>query len=419
LTDEQRPATGPKNEFLTAATVRVAYVVSRFPTVSETFILRELDGVMEAGGVQIDLFSLFPVGNATVHPAAQPWTARLRRGNVRRGLTSLAWWLARRPLRLVSSIVLVCNGYRRRPVLAVRALITVVIACQHARALRETPVDHVHAHFATYPALTAWMFHRLLGLPYSVTAHAHDLYLDQSMLIRKVADADFVVAISEFNRRYLVEHARAGVPIHVVRCGVDPTLYEFRPRTAPAEGPARALCVASLQEYKGHAVLLRALAAGHGLERLNVELVGDGRLRGALERLAVRLGVAERVSFAGSLTEQEVRERLNRADLFVLPSIVAASGQMEGLPVALIEAMACGVPVVTTRLSGIPELVVDGETGLLAEPSDVAGLAGALERVLTEPEAVRDRAIRGRARVEQDFDIRASSARMAMLFRGT
>lgn len=393
-------------------------MVSRFPHVSETFIVRELDGVMEAGGIEIELFSLFPAVSTTVHPAAQPWVARLRRGRPLQGVAALGWWLARRPLRLLSTLALICHGHRRRPALAVRALATLVVAGQHARTLRATPVDHVHAHYATYPALAAWIIHRLLGLPFSFTAHAHDLYVDQSMLARKLADARFVVTISEFNRRYLAAYATAdsAARVHVVHCGVDPSAYTFRARAAPAEGRVRALCVASLQEYKGHAILLRALARPD-LQRLEVELVGAGDLRAELERLAAQLGVADRVCFAGSLTEQGVRERLDAADLFVLPSIVAATGQMEGLPVALIEALACGVPVVSTRLSGIPELVVDGETGSLATPGDPEALADALKRAIADRAAAHARAVRGRAKVEREFDVRASAARMAQLLR--
>lgn len=397
--------------------MRVAYVVSRFPHVSETFIVRELDGVSAAGGIDIELYSLFPAVSPTVHAAARPWVGRLWRGDWRRGVIALGWWLARRPLRLASTIALICSGHSRRPAIVLRALATLVIACQHARTLRHAPVDHVHAHYATYPALAAWIFHRLLGLPYSFTAHAHDLYVDQSMLARKAADARFVVTISEFNRRYLTATAGGGACVHVVHCGVDPSKYQFRPRAAPAQGRVRALCVASLQEYKGHAVLLRALAVRPALQRLEVEFVGAGELRTELECLVSQLGVAERVRFAGSLTEREVCERLNAADLFVLPSIVAGNGQMEGLPVALMEALACGVPVITTRLSGIPELVIDGETGLLAEPGDAEALADALERALEDREAALARAVCGREKVEREFDVRASALRMAELLR--
>lgn len=140
-------------------------------------------------------------------------------------------------------------------------------------------------------------------------------------------------------------------------------------------------------------MLLDALARhGHGLEHLSITLVGDGRLRADLERRAGELGLTGRIRFAGALTEHEVRDELARADLFVLPSVVARDGQMEGLPVALMEAMACGVPVVSTELSGIPELVRPGETGVLAPPGDAAGLAGALRSVLADPDGALERA---------------------------
>lgn len=402
------------------APVSVAYFVSRFPHVSETFIVREMDAVADAG-VDIDLFSLFPPTGSVVHPAAERWLPALRRGRLGGGVAGLLWWLWRRPARVLSSLAAIVRGYWRRPALAARALVTFVIACGHARSLAAANVTHIHAHYATYPALAAWLCWRLTALPYSFTAHAHDLFVDQSMLARKVRDAGFVVAISEFNRRFLAAHGAGpgGTEVHVVHCGIDPDAYSFRPRSAPPEGPVDALCVASLQEYKGHEVLLTALATGAGLERLHLDLVGDGELRPHLERLAARLGVASRVRFAGGLTEIEVRSRLDNADLFVLPSIVAGDGQMEGLPVVLMEALACGIPTVATRLSGVPELISDGETGLLAEPGEPGSLADALNATLADPDAARRRAERGRAKVVAEFDICDSGVRMAALFRAT
>jgi colanic acid/amylovoran biosynthesis glycosyltransferase len=172
----------------------------------------------------------------------------------------------------------------------------------------------------------------------------------------------------------------------------------------------RALCVASLQEYKGHRVLFEALAkGGPGLDRVTVDLVGDGELRGELEAMADRLGIARRVRFLGRRSEGQVRALLDQADLFVLPSVVAGDGQMEGLPVALIEALACGIPTVSTALSGIPEIVDPGVTGLLAIPGDAASLAAALEETIAEPQACRARAVAGRERVEKEFDAAVTS----------
>ena len=390
----------------------VAYLVSRFPHVSETFIVREVNGVV-AEGVDVELRSLYPPVDATVHPEAERWMDRLRRPSPRDGVAAAAWWLVRRPLRLASSTAAVIAAYAHSPRLLVRALATVPLAAAHAKEIRAAGrVRHVHAHYATYPALAAWLVKRLTGVPYSFTAHAHDLYVDQSMLRRKVRDAAFVVTISDFNRRFLEPY---GGGADVVHCGIDPVGIAFAPRTPPVEGPVRALCVASLQEYKGHAVLLEALAT---LDRVEVDLVGGGELREELEQRAAELGIADRVRFHGPLPAPRVAELLAAAHLFVLPSIVASDGQMEGIPVALMEALAHGVPVVTTRLSGIPELVRDHETGLLAEPGDAGSLAATIIEVLASPGSARTRAEAGRRLVEEEFDLRASARRMAELLRG-
>jgi colanic acid/amylovoran biosynthesis glycosyltransferase len=395
--------------------MRVAYLVSRFPHVTETFIVRELEAVDRDPAIEIELLSLFPTVDPTVHPIAERWTARLRRPATGESLKAVGWWLLRRPLRLTAAVATVVAESVRKPGILGRSQVTLPIAAAHARRLQGDQVDHMHAHYATYPALAAWFCHRLTGVGYSFTVHAHDVFVHQEMLARKVADADFVVAISDYNRRFLEPYGGGTrTPVEIVHCGIDPAAFEFRPRVAPADGPVRAICVASLQEYKGHAVLLQALAEGEGgLERVELDLVGDGVLRPDLERLARELGLADRVRFHGSQTEPRVRELLAAADIFVLPSIVARDGQMEGLPVALMEALASGLFAVSTRLSGIPELVRDGETGALAEPGDVASLADALRRALRDSDEARARA--GRELVEREFDIAASGERMAQL----
>ena len=383
--------------------------------------MRELDGVDATGDFAISLLSLFPSVDSTVHPAAARWLGVLRRGSAFGATRGVLAWFVRSPGVLIGSLMAILWAFRRTPELLVRSLITWAIATGHARVIRARGIEHLHAHYATYPALAAWVIGRLTGVPYSFTAHAHDIYLDQSFLHRLVPDAAFVCAISTFNAKILAAYDPDGrTPLHVVHMGVDTDRYAFRSRVPPREGPVRVGCVASLQEYKGHRVLFEAMAAGRGgpLDRIELDLAGGGELREELMALARTLGIAERVRFHGRLIEPRVAELLDRAHLFVLPSIIVKrSGWMEGIPVSLVEAMAVGLGVVTTRTSGVPELVRDGQTGLLADESDPMALAAVLARAIEEPEHEAARRLRAaRALVEADFDARACARRMAQLF---
>jgi colanic acid/amylovoran biosynthesis glycosyltransferase len=393
--------------------VKIAYLVSRFPATTETFVLREFDAVAQQ--LDVALHALFPPpDDDVVHPDAEPWLERVQRPGIAESAAALAGWLVRRPLRTLGIVATVAAGHARHPRILVRALATVPFAAAHARRFQRSGVAHVHAHFATYPTLAAWVAHRLAGTSYSFTPHAHDLFVHQAMLARKAADAAFVVGISEFNRRFLHEHVGAGLDVPIVHYGIDPARFAFRVR--PEHEPPTIACVARLLPYKGHSVLLRALAGAEPpLAGARLELVGDGPLRDELEREAVRLGIGGRVWFHGSVSEPEVAAVLAGADVFALPSIIAPDGDMEGIPNALIEAMAAGLPAVSTSQSGVPELIEDGRTGFLAQPGDVAGLRSALVRALTEIDPAA-RAHAARAVVEEEFSTQRSAQRLVELF---
>ncbi|MUL49493.1 colanic acid biosynthesis glycosyltransferase WcaL [Mycobacterium sp. CBMA293] len=395
---------------------QIDYLVSRFPVTSETFIVRELDALAHTDGLTVGLRSLFSSPDPQVHDIARPWMAKLVCPGIGASVTGLAWALFRHPLVTLSILADVVRGYAARPSLLLRALVTVPIAMAHARDLRSSgSARHIHAHYATYPALAAWICSRLAGATYSVTIHAHDLYVDQSMLGRKLDGAEFIVTVSEYNRRILARYT--STPIQVIHCGINTAAYPFRPRRIPDHGPIRALCVASLQEYKGHEVLLRALAlGGPGVDRIELDLIGGGPLADELQALATELGLASRVRFHGGQSETAVKQALAEADIFVLPSIIAADGQMEGLPVALMEALASGIPTASTSLSGIPELVVPGKTGLLATPADAQSLQATLEQLISSGATLDGYARTGRDLVEQEFDSAATTAALLALF---
>ena len=399
--------------------MKVAYLVSRFPIATETFILRELIAVQRELGTDVELMSLFGSRKAFAHPAAAPFVARLRRPGAREALAGVAWALATRPRALAGAVGHVLRAYRRSPDRLARALVTTLIATAHARTAARLQLDHIHAHWANLPALAAWVVQRLTGVSYSITPHAHDIFIDQTNLRSLVDDAAFVVAISEYNRFFLRGHSSGHTPLPVIRYGIDLQRFAFEPKPIPDQGPVRALCVASLAEQKGHRVLFDALAlGGPDLERIHLDLVGAGPLRDALAARARELGLGERVTFHGTLDEDAVAERTRAADLVVLPSIVAPNGRQEGLPNVLLEALASGTPAVGTALSGIPELLREDATCLLAMPGDPASLAAALDHVLRHPDAAARRVIAGRALVERDFSIGLAGRRMAGFLRG-
>jgi colanic acid/amylovoran biosynthesis glycosyltransferase len=279
-------------------------------------------------------------------------------------------------------------------------------------------VDHVHAHFAHTSASLALLISRLTRLPFSFTGHAKDIFdaSEPALLRRKTAAARFVVAVSEYSRRHLAEIAREADArkIVVVRNGVDRRRFRRR-EEQPTAKPVVAT-VARLVEKKGVGVLIAAagLLASRGVAA-HFEVVGDGPLRLALEGLARDGGVTRAVTFQGSRDSNAVAQLLARATLFVLPSVRATSGDEDALPVSLVEAMACGVPVVTTPVGGIPELVEDGESGLLVPPDDPRALADAIERLLGDA-ALRTRLRAGGYEATADYDLSESVRRLRRLF---
>lgn len=399
--------------------LRVAYLVSRFPKTSETFIVDEVLALEEAG-VDVPLYALADGRGAPVGRAAAKLTERcIRLPLLAPGLlVAEARWLLRAPLRLLGLWGLVVVRHLRAPRDLARAIVAVSHAIAHASHMERTGVQHLHAHWATHTALAAWAVHRLTGLSYSFTAHADDIFVTRPMLDEKVRDAAFVVTISDFNRAFLIDRigASSATPIEVVRCGVS--AEEFQPAPAPAEStPFTIVCVARLEAKKGHVDLIDACAelVRRGID-LRCRLIGEGSRRGAIEARTSQLGIADRVELLGARKREEVRETIASAHVFVLPSVVDPDGRADGIPVALMEAMAMCRPVVTTRVTGIPELVEDEVSGLLVAPGDAGALAEAIDRVRLDP-ALRARlAETGRGRVLQDHDLHENIRRLRDLF---
>lgn len=397
---------------------KVAYVASAFPALSETFVLREVNELVRTGW-DVRVFGLKRLKQAALHGDAERWKDRARvpallstalaganfRQFIKQPATFVKLWVQGLAWHAGSA-----NFLLRTPVSLLRA-------ADVAAFLEREGIPHVHAHFATHPAMAALAAARLAGVSYSVTAHAHDLFMRQTGLEDRLRGAKFVVCISEFNRRFLLARYPDLDPekLVVIPCGVNVEQIAFRPPPVPS-GPLKVLCVAGLQEYKGQRVLLAAMAQMVKSQDVICTFVGTGPDREGLEEQTRELGLGEKVRFLGAQPQEEVARLLSEADVFVAPSVVARTGQMDGVPVALMEAMATGVPVVASDLSGIGELVINWETGMLVPPSDVQALAGAILGVSGDPALSLKLALNGRAWVERHYNVATNTARLAALF---
>lgn len=401
--------------------IRLAYLASRYPAVSHTFIEREVAGLRRRG-VAVDTFSVRAVDEADAlsgddRRSLATTTSLLPLGP--RGAVALATTALRHPRAVVALVSTAVRGTGRvRPRRAAYALEAVVL--HHHLARRG--IRHVHAHFANVAAdvaaLTAELGRRLdgSGWTWSFTMHGPTEFADVEgfALPWKVAHADAVVCISDFCRSQLMGLVTeaAWPKLHVVHCGVP--LESFVPIERTAGGPLRVLCVGRLVPEKGQALLLDAVRRllDDGVD-VRLTLVGDGPRRAALETRAADLGLGDAVSFAGAVGQDEIRTHYAEADVFALPSFA------EGVPVVLMEAMATGLPVVTTRIAGIAELVEDGVSGCVLPPGRADLLADALAALAADPERRQRMGKAGRAAVEAGFDIERSAAELVSCFATT
>lgn len=396
----------------------VGYVTKMFPRLSETFILNEILE-LERQGAHLRLFSLKRPADVVAHTQTQ---------NVRAPVVYLPEKISHAPLRIALGQIHAWRNHTRPWRHSMRNalrrarsrgdsgnLAALWQACCLAREMGD--VRHLHAHYANLPAKIALLVHRLTGASYSISTHAKDIFQNDPFASAKLRErmvrASFVVA----NSRFSAEHIRRGLngegEIHVIYNGLD--LEAFRPRSAEPASPL-ILGVGRLVEKKGFSTLVSACAI---LRRKGVkfscEIVGTGALSNRLKDEIRAAGVGDYLRLVGPLPQHVLWEHYARAMVFALPCVQAADGDRDILPNALKEAMAVGVPAITTQLEGIDELVEDGVSGMLAPPGEPAALAAGLERLLTEPQLRHRLAAAGRSVIERGFDRRANFAKLKVL----
>jgi glycosyltransferase involved in cell wall biosynthesis len=396
--------------------MRVIYVVSLFPRWSETFIVREINELIKLG-VDVRIVSLkFPAEKLVQSDAASLLDRVL--------YPASAWVSTRRvlgqciahPVRELTTLLGMVRGLARHPTSLAKTLVVWWRTLALLPEIRTLEPDHLHAHWATYPSTAAMIASRRTGIPFSFTAHAHDIFLEDHLLADKLRHAQFGVTISRFNVSFLTPKVPpAAVPkLRVIHCGVSPERFTYSPKGRDAE---TVLAVGRLEEIKGFRYLVDAcrLLAQRGVA-FRCLIIGEGPLRAELQAQIDGAGLKESVRLLGARTQNDVQQALLSAAVFVLPSVVTRRGNRDGIPVALMEAMAVGLPVVSTRVSGIPELVEHGVSGLLAEPADAAQLAQCIETLLREGPTASRMAERARRTIEREFNVAIEARKLRDAF---
>jgi len=403
----------------TRVPLSILYVDYEFPGVTTTFTWREVE-ILESLGASIVVMSTRPAREHLLPERARALVAlthyvqRPSPGQCWRGFIRMA---ARRPGRITRCLGLLLSPVR--PVSKYPSYLFHLVWATHVASTTDlSEFDCIHAPFAAGQGSMALFLSTLLDKPLWITSHAYDIYSDQIALRRKLKAASLFVTISSANRDWLVaKFGDVAQKVRVSYLGIDPREIHY---SEPDELGAvvRMVSVGSLNPKKGHDVLLRALSGlrNAGLE-FHCSIIGEGPERPVLERLVAELGLGPYLTLMGSIPNDRTQQIVAGSDLFVLACKHGARGDMDGIPVALMEAMAMGVPVVSTRISGIPELVLDGVTGFLAEPEDPRTLENALRAALGDCEMRRAVSLRARAVIEATFDQRRNTTELYELVR--
>ena len=386
--------------------MRTAYILLWFPAPTETFIFREVEN-LKRFGLPLQVFTLYGARKANLSAemaAASVGVERLGWRALSRMAGAFRYWWRRKP-DAVKDVLRAARVLEWRQLEKSGESIWALLASfELARRFEAQGIEHIHAPWASGCATAAWAAAKLTGRPFSFPARAWDIYPPDGLIRDKIRDAALVRTETAANVRHLSAFADGKLEkFHVTYNGVP--LQAGRDATVAMRSPYRLLAVGRFVRKKGFDQLLYAvkLLADAGVD-VRLDVAGDGLLKWPLKWLARRLQISERVRFHGFVSHDAMAAMYAAADVLVMPCVVAPSSDRDGLPTVILEALLHRVPVVTTAVSGIPELIEDGVTGLLVGERDPAAIAAAVQRLIADRDAAVAMAERGRMRVRQQFD---------------
>jgi len=403
---------------------RLGIIISMFPELHETFILRELVA-LERRGMRFDIFSMqYPRDPITIDDAIRLSTERTHYSGLLTAGTVLAFFraLLRQPVKLSKAIMQVIWHGRDRPKDVIKNLAVLPLSLYIGERGRALGITHWHGHWANIPTTACWYLGRVHSLSWSAAIHGEDIFSPNRFLQYKLNDARFCVVCSAYFCNHIKQALQLDEPehVHVNYHGLDPRVTQRAPMVRDNEDDQSLPTIVSIGRLvptKGHDVLIKACAklADEGM-LFRLQIVGSGPDEIELQKLAVASGIEKHVELKGALAFEDVLQTLENADVFALAPRLLAGHPPDGIPNVIAEAMALGIPVVTTRVSAIPELVSDGETGTLVEVDDIDAFAQALKTVLTTPALASAFSKAARHRVAQLFDQDANIDELLGLF---
>ena len=396
-------------EHYEAACFKICYILIHIPFPSETFTINEIIALQSLG---VDIFPISLCPSQRCHEVLM--------ARINKPILDLSDEAVQQKASRSSFYPIACK-------LAARYDIPLPLAAQAALAAEyvlSCAVNHIHAHFATEAAWVALIVSKMTGIPYSFTAHAYDIfrlnvsgetYPDRRVKLL-VENAAKTITVSEFNRKHILSITDQVFEdkLEVVHCGID--LERFKNIERKPADSVTFLAVGRLVEKKGHEFLLRSFT--HVVETCDARLriVGEGGLLQELTVLIRELDIADRVTFIGAVSSDRVLYEMQNADVFVLHSLTGSDGDKEGIPVSIMEAYATGLPVVSTRHSGIPELVIEGVSGFLVEERDCDGFAEAMCTLAVSPDLRAKMGLAGHSMVAENYNLHYEAQKLKNIF---
>lgn len=400
---------------------RRAYVMSQFPEFCETFILNEM---VELGkrGVAFQIFSLKPCRDTNFQPGARELMEKCT--FYAPPLYHPAIWgallriLTVHPVRFFSTLFLALKARRGSTETFLKTLYVFIQAPWFARRAQGNNLGHIHGHWASIPSSGALFIARLAGLPFSLTAHAYDIFIDRTLLREKIEAARYLVTCTHYNRDFLLSQYPEVAPgkVETVYHGVNLDVFDEPHDVAKEENIL--LSVGRLCDTKGFPDLVEACAL---LEQKGLDfhcvIVGEGYMRPALEEAIARHRLEGRVTITGLLPQEQVKDWYRKARLFVLPCVITERGDRDGLPNVVVEAMTMGLPVVATDVSALSEAVEDGKTGKLTPARNPQALAETIEELWQDEGKRRAMGEAGRQKARDCFGLTPNMEKLAALTR--